>query len=48
MFLENSHLVTHPSVDAIVPLTVIEPVPEAMEAILNQVFCSPEVKPRID
>ena len=28
--------------------TVIEPVPEAIEAILNEVLGGPEVKPRID
>lgn len=28
--------------------TVIEPVPEAVEAILHQVFCGPEVEPGID
>ena len=29
-------------------LTVVEPVPEAVEAVLDQVFGSAEVEPRID
>lgn len=28
--------------------TVIEPVPELVETMLNQVFCSSEIKPWID
>jgi hypothetical protein len=28
--------------------TIVEPVPETVEAILHQIFCGAEVKPRID
>ncbi len=31
-----------------VPLTVVKPVPEAVEAILHQVFCCPKIEPRIN
>lgn len=31
-----------------VPGPVIEPVPKVVEAIGNQVFCSPKVEPRIN
>lgn len=53
MCLGNVHLVKICPTDKQISqrstlLTVIEPIPEAMEAILNQVFCCPEVKPRID
>jgi hypothetical protein len=29
-------------------LTVVEPVPEAVESVLDEVFCGAEVEPRID
>jgi len=31
-----------------IALTVIKPIPEAVEAILNQVFCGSKIEPRID
>lgn len=31
-----------------VPGTVIKPVPEAVESIGDQVFCSSEIEPRVD
>jgi len=31
-----------------IDLTVVKPIPEAVEAMLNQVFCGTKVEPRID
>lgn len=31
-----------------VPCSVVEPVPEVVEAIVDEVFCCAEVEPRID
>lgn len=29
-------------------LTVVEPIPERLKAMLNQVFCRPEIEPGIE
>jgi len=42
--LPESHLNT----TRVGKLTVVEPIPETIEAMLNEVFCSPKIKPRVD